>query len=666
MKLEENFNNTKYRYSLWIIIFLFCGYMGWIFIDYYANNNEKIAFPHYLVASLLFYGVVIILLKQIKYRELTYIMFALLGLYYILFLPFFSPIDEGAHFDYILHIIQQHKLPTLYDIINTNELYKVTGELVPSNTQYEAVQPPLYYLVSSLLAALFQKSLIFSVIMLRVFGIVLILLTYFFIQKTYLELVRTNIIEKNDHLFHAVSLLFFLNPGFMTRMITISNEQLVVFLMSVLIFYIVKILGEKHSFKHLTYLSLITAAMILTKFTSIYIIGVIILFYLLNKEIKEALYYAIFSGILISPWFIFNLYHYQKFTANSLHVAFVKGIVNPNNIQLSIYYILQKTNFFLGSFWNPQESGFPGIKEPYFTITNLLSWVLIGTLVGATIYAVKSWRNLKDIKSQLITLLTSSIFLNIIILCYGTISQDVDIMIGRYVYMNSIGFIILTVVLTQKVIVKKYHHLFGWILLMMICFLTVNFMFDTAQSRQNFATKIKVNILEEKISLENYQQKIYNPFLNTQDLKNIPSKLDGNLTVKLDNSNVFHPELYQFNNISLENLNELKIIGNDPFLVVSLNNAHSVQVADLIKVTLNNVQQDGIGQLFWDDGTGYSENRSIKFSILKGEHSYFIPVGRNASWMESKNINKIRMDVDGYAPNNTFILKEFMLTKVMS
>ncbi|MFD1776555.1 hypothetical protein [Paenibacillus rhizophilus] len=665
MKLEENLRNTKHKYSLWLVIILFFGYVSWILINYYTSYTERIAFPHYLIASVLFYGLVILLLRQIKHKEFTYIMLILLGLYYILFLPFFSPIDEGAHFDYILHIIQQHKLPTLYDIINTNELYKITEWSVPSNTQYEAVQPPLYYLISSVIVALLQKNLVLSVIILRVFGVLLIVLTYFFVQKTYKELWRKDLIQKCDNLFYAFTLLFFLNPGFLTRMTTISNEQLVVFLMTVLTYYVVKTLGQKHSFKHLTFLSLISAGMILTKFTSIYIIGIIVLFYLLNKEIKQAFSYVISTGVLISPWFIFNMYHYKELTANSLHVAFVKGIVNPNNIQLSPYYILQKTNLFLGSFWNPQESGFPAIREPYFTITNLLSWVLIGTLIIATMYAVKSWKILKESKSQLITLLTSSILLNIIVLCYGTISQDVDIMIGRYVYMNSISFIILTVILTQKVIVKKYHHLFGLILLALVCFLTINFMFDIAQSKQNFATLIKTNVLERRISLSNYQQKIYDPLLNTQNLKEVPSLLKKNNVVKLGYSNIFYPETYQFNNISLESSNKLKIIGNDPFLAVSLNNAHSVQTADLIMVTLNNVQQDGVGQLFWDDGTGYSENRSIKFSILKGEHSYFIPVGRNTFWLESKDIKKIRLDVDGYTFNNKFILKEFMLTKVM-
>lgn len=66
------------------------------------------------------------------------------------------------------------------------------------------------------------------------------------------------------------------------------------------------------------------------------------------------------------------------------------------------------------------------------------------------IYSFKNLKNLRNVQTQLIFLILSGVILNIMVLGYGTITEDVDVIIGRYLYMNVLSMIILTVILIQK------------------------------------------------------------------------------------------------------------------------------------------------------------------------------------------------------------------------
>ncbi|WP_342479121.1 hypothetical protein NYE24_16685 [Paenibacillus sp. FSL H7-0350] len=655
MKFEEHKKGTRFR--LYFILFVFVIYILGLLYDFFIHGSEKISYLNYLVLSLMLCYIYLFLIKGNESKKIVPFFVFFLGCYYILFIPLFSPIDEGAHFDYILHIVQNHKLPLLSDVINTRGLYKVTGNLVPSNYQYEAVHPPLYYLISAVIVFVFQKNLLLSVIMLRAFGIFLILVVFYFGNKTYEELVRKNIIQRNDLLFRSVALAFFLNPGFVTRMISISNEQLIVCIMTILIYSIVKIVGSPPSFKQIFFLSLLSAAMILTKFTSIFVLGVIVLLCLFYKQIIKAILYVSITLLITLPWFIFNYTHYNKLTATKLHVDFVKGIVNPENIQLTPYYILQKISYLFGSFWNPQESGFPGIKEPFYTITTLMSGVILLVILAMIIYFIKNLKSLKNIQLQVIILILTSVILNIMVICYGTISEDVDIIIGRYLYMNALSMVILTVILIQKVIVLKHQRIVGVVIMIMSCCLTSNFMLDTAQSGQNLANKIKYHFLNETISIKNYSDDRYKSSLDVQALINIPLRLGETNFENSSNLDLIQKDNLEMNSLKLISDYEFQIVGNDPFLVLDVK--HLVQSNDLIKLKITNIYDDGTGQLFWNSGQGFSEENSVTFNIVNGANTYLIPIGKNTKWMNGKNIKELRLDFDLFKMKDTIKISDF-------
>ncbi|WP_181410286.1 hypothetical protein, partial [Paenibacillus sp. tmac-D7] len=226
---------------------------------------------------------VVFLIVQNRFNlRSIYIAITVYGFMYVLYTPVFSPIDEAAHFDYIIKLLYDHRIPVISGLIDTNKLATVSGYAIPGTgtLQYEAVHPPLYYFIGSLFVYPVQSNLAISLISLRMLGLCFLLISAHYAIKSYLFLIEKYKWERNDALFVILALLFYTNPSILTRMITVSNESLVVCLSSILIYLMIKIVQFPDSKRYIRWIAFVSGCLILTKITSVIFILPMVLFIL--------------------------------------------------------------------------------------------------------------------------------------------------------------------------------------------------------------------------------------------------------------------------------------------------------------------------------------------------------------------------------------------------
>lgn len=630
------------------LLFLFCGVSLFIYYDLGIGFDF---FQNLLFSFLLF--CILITLIRFSSNVVLYSFISLLAIGYVIITPYYSPIDEGAHFDYILHIINEGKLPTLFDQINVQRLMELNGAgaLSGNTPQYEAVHPPLYYIISALIILPFKGHIELSFVILRLFGVVLILGSLFFVIKAYAEMVKKKLIQENKILFYSIVIALFVSPGFMTRMITLSNEQLVVFLTTLLFYMIIKINIQTMTRTHLILLSILSAATVLTKFTSIFILGVIFIYFVIYRKWRHALFYLIIFFIIMSPWLIYNYVLYGAFTGTSLHVQFVLSIVNPDHLHLGFVYIFESISRFLSTFWNPQEVS-SILIDPFYFFMTLLNTILVGSII------IGVWKNInfrillkKDSVNginALVAIFTLSIVLNVLVLAYGTYTQSVDVMLGRYFYINILPLSILLFYFITKVIDVRYQIKVGSVVLFLSCCLAANTISILFQNQGNMINKFINNHLEQELTFDNFQDEKYSKILNVQDMGALPSRI-GKSAIRSEWEDAAKLPVSQFNSIEYDkNRKSIKIIGNDPFIVFDTDTRTLQKKYNSLLFTLHGENLSNMRiQLFWDNGGGFSESNSIWLDA-SDKGTYVLPISGSDDFIHDENISRIRIDFENY------------------
>ena len=102
-----------------------------LILYYILSSGTILTSTNLYLISLLLSVTHIVGIFSFKTRFL-YPLVVIYGIVFIITTPYFSPIDEGAHYDYIRHIMDYRKLPTLYDMINTDALARVAGNAIPT------------------------------------------------------------------------------------------------------------------------------------------------------------------------------------------------------------------------------------------------------------------------------------------------------------------------------------------------------------------------------------------------------------------------------------------------------------------------------------------------------------------------------------------------------
>lgn len=345
-----------------------------------------------------------------------YLAILLIGISYVIGSTIYSGADEGAHFDCINFIINNHKLPLTGCNTNSNELLEIgLPETVPRGSNHEAAQPPLYYLFAASVGSFFS-DLYIRLMMIRFMGVLLLIVSFHYINKTYIYLANIKIFAKNDFLFYGICLLFMLSPQFLKIMIPLNNEHLTTPIVAMLMFYLSQ--PKMSVWK----LSVLSGALVLTKLTTIYFVPFVFLVLIFKDNIKHALYYSILVLTLIFPFILFNYINYGAITGMEEHIKIVQPIVNQANIHYTLKNILEKFPVFITTIWYDGAAG----------IIILIS-ILFSFRLKQALY-------------------TSPIILNILIIFCITLYTPIFLLSGRYMFMNLANFVLIFYYLISEII----------------------------------------------------------------------------------------------------------------------------------------------------------------------------------------------------------------------
>lgn len=496
--------NSKWKYTIRLatcLNLLIIIYLMYLVLKYNLDNSSLKTFSvprqYYYLISMFIFTFGILLLKMFKELSI-YIIIIICGILVAILTNFYSPIDESTHFYYIIYLVKYHKIPTLKTAIDSGILASITEYNVPGGYLNEAFQPPLYYAIGAIIYMLTPGSLKIKFFALRFFGVFCILVSIYFTLKTYKFLVNRKVIKQNDFLVHALILLFTLTPGFLLRMITVSNEHLIVPLASIftyllIVFYYEDTLKSK---VNIFILSALTAALFLTKIYGGVVGATVVVILLIKKYYRSIFYYVIGAGVIVSPWFMFNLLVYGHLTSNQATNELVSQMTNASKINIDIAFIMERLNVFFGTFWHPQEF-YSAIGEFNMMNTGFLNVTLILAILFSVYYLVARIREIKSDENILVFITSSQVTLAILFIIFGSMFNHADAFIGRYIFFTYTALIILLYWVISKVLNKGVVNLAALTFVFIVIFLFTNFFaFTLSQRSRDF---FAINKMTRKI-----------------------------------------------------------------------------------------------------------------------------------------------------------------------
>ncbi len=277
---------------------------------------------------------------------------------------FFSPIDETGHLDYIRVIAEEHRLPVLaedkmgYPILALAEGLDPDAHPAPqvkrpsglSGESYQAFEAPLYYV---LVAPTFVLTDDWSqrVKLVRLVGLAFLLATAALLYRF------AGRVAPEAHLpVFSLALTVLMWPGVVVRSATVSNTPLEI-LMATAFLYVIWRVFEVRDERRLLLAGAVLGLALLTKITLIALAPLLVVAAvrhgLRGRDMRAWLVAAaatIVPLVLLTPWFIFNLHHYDAITASHLAKHMQEPVVNPNHI-----------TYTLGRFLNQVPQMFSGL-----------------------------------------------------------------------------------------------------------------------------------------------------------------------------------------------------------------------------------------------------------------------------------------------------------------
>jgi len=331
---------------------------------------------------------------------------AVLGVVVAFHFPVFSPADEEAHFSYVQQIAQHGSLPVLGRSPTSPqglEIFEGTYPRPPTRTyslkelsglDYEALQPPLYY-VAAVPAFDLTPNYVHKVYSIRMFDVLLMLASLALVGR----LARV-VLGARWMVGWAFALVFFAVPGVVLRMVTVSNLPLAVPL-AILFATELWIGWERHSGRRLTLAGLYLGLAVLTQLEQLFLIPVFALVLVaegahrwrakpvrapgvarttgapLRKVLAPLAVAAVLPVLLVAPWFLFNESNYHMLTAGPIAIAEQTPAVNPHHLHFSLRNLPDDTVSELGDPTLPEEWGGALGALPFLNELELLLSALI-------------------------------------------------------------------------------------------------------------------------------------------------------------------------------------------------------------------------------------------------------------------------------------------------
>lgn len=390
---------------------------------------------------------------------------SLFSIFWVIQIPVFSPIDEGAHFSYINFICENNKLPLVTDIMDGNILSKIAEEAIPSGIMYEAVHPPVYYILTAFLCGLFD-SVVIRFWICRILGSIILVVIAGVIFSWCRYLNQIGLIDDNKkQKLLLCAILVLCMPGVLTRFGTVSNEGLAVLFVTLILYELTKVVFDGLDEKKFLFINLLILLAFLTKITTAFVIVLWILVLLYYKKYRMGVISSAMIGVGILPWILFNYVNYGSITATKFHLSYVLPIVNPNKESLDIISGIANIFYY---FFYPQEGIVSEVTKPIIYFLNLFMLIIFLIILSRTIRNI--WKiivcekyylkySLEEKKDIIEIIYSFCVFGNITILILGSISSYVSIMIGRYLYLSFIPIIYLIFSYIEEMKQKKFYRI---------------------------------------------------------------------------------------------------------------------------------------------------------------------------------------------------------------
>jgi 4-amino-4-deoxy-L-arabinose transferase-like glycosyltransferase len=264
--------------------------------------------------------------------------------------PFFSPIDEAGHFDYVRIVAEEHRLPVLgedklgYAVLALDNGLDPDARPAPHverpeglpGESYQAFEPPLYYL---LVAPVLTLTDDWSQ---RVKLVRLADLVFLLAAAAVLYRLAGRVLPQARLPIFGLALTVLMWPGVILRTVTVSNAGLEL-LMACILVYVLWVADEDRSERWLLLGGATFGLAMLTKLTLIALAPLLLLVavrHVLRSRDRRAVLIAVAAValplVVMSPWLIFNLVHYDALTPNSLAKMMQEPSVNPNGITYTV------------------------------------------------------------------------------------------------------------------------------------------------------------------------------------------------------------------------------------------------------------------------------------------------------------------------------------------
>ena len=297
-----------------------------------------------------------------KHKKILAAIFILALFFRIIFVfitPAFQQPDEEAHFKYVLHMAAGSELP------------------VQGHFYSEYFQPPAYYFLASFLlnfAGLFTQNILHQVLAVRLFSVILGMLTLYFTYKI------SSLLLKEDYLILSAAAFVAFLPSNISSNANITNANLADFLSTLIVYMLLAIIAKGRSLKKVILLGIVAGISLLTRLSAIPAVMMIPAAFALKEypNIKKILKPILIIAVIafaVSGWLFFrNFTLYGDFLGYNA----MKLSTPPDNREHNLIFAARLIGWTFVSFW----AAFGRTNNIF--IGNLLS--LKGAIIFAAAY----------------------------------------------------------------------------------------------------------------------------------------------------------------------------------------------------------------------------------------------------------------------------------------
>lgn len=367
----------------------------------------------------------------------------------------FTVIDEEAHYSYVQQVAEHGSLPIMGRTETSLQGLAIAQGAYPHHTtinpktdglsglNYEAFQPPLYYL-SAVPAFDSVSNYRDKIYALRTYGYLLLLVSVALAAR----LARV-VLRDRWMIGWAMVLVFFALPGVVVRFTTVGDLALAV-PMALLCATELWLAWERHSTLRYVTAGVTAALALLSQLELVVFLPVFALVVLAEVRHRRTfsawcplIGVALVPIVLVLPWLVFNEANYHMLTAGTIAIREQMAIINPHHLHFSIRQLPNDTVTSIVDPVLPIEWGASLIGQPALAY---LEQILAVLLVPAALLLVLSMgRRLFTVPSAILGLPFLLIILEMWDIRYG----QQWLIFARYTYPALPIFLILAAIATD-------------------------------------------------------------------------------------------------------------------------------------------------------------------------------------------------------------------------